>query len=91
MAHEMIEEGKLASEKQKNIQAAAEFWADMRKTDGFQNQPADLNVQVAAMTEEAAREPGSSSKQQVEAPFESRKNPKRRKRSDDEYKNPTIH
>jgi hypothetical protein len=26
MAHEMIEEGKLASEKQKNIQAAAEFW-----------------------------------------------------------------
>jgi hypothetical protein len=91
MAHEMIEEGKLASEKQKNIQAAAEFWADMRKTDGFQNQPADLNVQVAAMTEEAAREPGSSSKQQVEAPFESRENPKRRKRSDDEYKTPTIH
>jgi len=43
------------------------------------------------MTEEAVRESGSSSKQQVEAPFESRENPKRRKRSDDEYKNPTIH
>ena len=27
----------------------------------------------------------------MEAPFESRENPKRRKRSDDEYKNPTIH
>jgi len=63
----------------------------MRKTDGFQNQAAGLNVQVAAMTEEAAREPGSSSKQQMEAPFESRENPKRRKRSDDEYKTPTIH
>jgi len=91
MAHEMIEEGKLASEKQKNIQAAAEFWADMRKTHGFLNQAADPNVQVAAMTDEAAREPWSSSKQQVEAPFESRENPKRRKRSDDEYKIPTIH
>jgi hypothetical protein len=91
MAHEMIEEGKFAREKQKNIQASAEFWADMRKTDGFQNQAAGLNAQVAAMTEKAAREPGSSSKQQVEAPFENRKNPKRRKRSDYEYKKPTIH
>jgi hypothetical protein len=91
MTHEMIEEGKFASEKQKNIQTAAEFWADMRKTHGFLNQAAGLNVQVAAMTEEAAREPGSSSKQQVEAPFESQENPKRRKKSDDEYKNPTIH
>jgi hypothetical protein len=63
----------------------------MRQTHGFLNQAAGLNVQVAAMTEGAAREPGSSSKQQVEAPFESRENPKRRKRSDDEYKNPTIH
>jgi hypothetical protein len=85
MAHEMIEEGKLASEKQKNIQAAAEFWADMRKTHGFLNQATDLNVQVAAMTDEDAREPGSSSKQLMEAPFESRKNPKRRKRSDDTH------
>ena len=87
----MIQEGKLASEKQKNIQAAAEFWADMRKTHGFLNQAADPNAQVATMTDEATREPGSSSKQQVEAPFENRENPKRRKRSDDEYKNPTNH
>jgi hypothetical protein len=91
MAHEMIEEGKLANEKQKNIQAAAEFWADMRTTHGFLNQAAGLEVQVAAMTEEAVRKPGSSSKQQVETHFKSRENPKRRKRSDDEYKNPTIH
>jgi len=63
----------------------------MRKTHGFLNQAAGLNVQVPTMTEEAVRESGSSSKQQVQAPFESRENPKRRKRSDDEYKNPTIH
>jgi len=43
------------------------------------------------MTEVAAREPGSSSKQQMEALLESRENPKRRRRSDDEYKNPTNH
>jgi hypothetical protein len=91
MAHEMIEEGKLASEKQKNIQAAAEFWADMRQTHGFQNQATGLNVQAAAMTEVSAREPGSSSKQQVEALLESRENPKRRRRSDNAYKNPTNH
>ena len=84
MAHEMIEEGKLASEKQKNIQAAAEFWADMRKTHGFLNQAAGLNVQEAAITDETVRESGSSSKQQVEASFESRENPKRRKRTDDD-------
>jgi len=63
----------------------------MRKTHGFLNQAADPNVQVAAMTDEATREPGSSSKPQVEAPFESRENPKRRKRSDAEPKTPTIH
>ena len=34
--------------------------------------------------------PGTSSKQQVEAPFESREDPKRRRRSDDEPKTPTI-
>jgi len=37
------------------------------------------------MTDEAAREPGSSPKQQMEAHFESRENPKRRKRSDDTH------
>jgi hypothetical protein len=91
MAHEMKEEGKLASEKQKNIQAATEFWADMRQTHGFQNQATVLNVQAVSMTEVAAQEPGSSSKQQVEALLESRENPKRRRRSDDAYKNPTNH
>jgi hypothetical protein len=92
MTHEMIEEGKLASEKQKNIRAAAEFWADMRQTHGFQNQATGLKVQADAVTEVArAREPGSSSKQQVEAHLESQENPKRRRRSDDEYKNPTNH
>jgi hypothetical protein len=57
----------------------------MRKTHGFLNQAADPNVQVAARTDETAQEPGSSSKQQMEATFESRENPKRRKRSDDTH------
>ena len=63
----------------------------MRKTHGFLNQAAGLNVQEVAITDETVRESGSSSKQQVEASFESRENPKRRKRSDDEYKTPAIH
>ena len=87
----MIDEGKLASEKQKNIQAATEFWVDMRQTDGFQNQSEGLKVQAVSVTEVASREPGSPSKQQVEAPLEIRMNPKRRRRSEDEYKNPTTH
>jgi hypothetical protein len=45
-----------------------------------------------AVTEVArAREPGSSSKQQVEAHLESQENPKRRRRSDDEFTNQTNH
>jgi hypothetical protein len=81
MTHEMIEEGKLASEKQKNIQVAEEFLADMRQTHGFQNQEAGLKVQATAVTEVArAREPGSSSKQQVQTNLESQENPKRRRR-----------
>ena len=81
-----------ASEEKKNVQAATEFWAVMRATHGFQNQAEGLKVQAAAVTEVArAREPGSCSKQQVEAHLESQKNPKRRRRSDDEYKNPTNH
>ena len=36
-----------------------------------------------------AREPGTSSRQQVEAHLERQENPKRRRRSDDEYTNPT--
>jgi hypothetical protein len=64
----------------------------MRQTHGFQNQAAGLKVQAPAVTEVArARETGSSSKQQVEAHLESQENPKRRRRSDDEYTNPTNH
>jgi hypothetical protein len=64
----------------------------MRQTHGFQNQAEGLKVQAAAVTEVArAREPGSCSKQQVEAHLESQENPKRRRRSDDEYTNPTNH
>ena len=80
-----------ASEKQKNIQAAAEFWAVMRQTHGFQNQAEGLKVQAEPVTEVArTREPGSSSKQQVEAHLESQENPKTR-RSDDEFTNQTNH
>ena len=42
----MIEEGKLANEKQKNIQAATEFWADMRQTHGFQNQAGAVKLKL---------------------------------------------
>ena len=37
------------------------------------------------------REPGSSSKQQVQSHLESQENPKRRRRSDDEFTNQTNH
>jgi hypothetical protein len=81
-----------ASGEHKNIQASAEFWADMRQTHGFQNQAEGLKVQAAVVTEVArAREPGSSSKQQVQAHLENQENPKRRTRSDDEYTNQTNH
>ncbi len=80
------------SEKQKNIQAVVEFWATMRQTHGFQNQAEGLKVQAEAVTEVArTREPGSSSKQQVEAHLESQENPKTRRRSDDEFTNQTNH
>ena len=76
----------------KNTQAAAEFWAVMRQTHGFQNQAEGLKVQAVAVTEVArAREPGSSSKQQVQTNLESQENPKRRRRSDDEFTNQTNH
>jgi len=42
-----------ASEEHKNIQAAAEFWATMRQTHGFQNQAEGLKVQAAVVTEVA--------------------------------------
>ena len=74
-----------ASEEKKNVQAAAEFWAVMRATHGFQNQAAAAN-EVTPSTE-----PGTSSRQQAEAFLESQGNPKRRRGSDDEYTNPTNH
>jgi hypothetical protein len=81
-----------ASEEHKNIQAAAEFWAAMRQTHGFQHQAVSLQVQEVAMIEVAhTREPGSSSKQQVQAHLESHENPKRKTRSDDEYIIQTNH
>jgi hypothetical protein len=81
-----------ASEEQKNIQAASEFWAVMRHTHGFQNQAAGPRVQTAAANEVTPSiEPGTSSRQQAEAFLESQGNPKRRRGSDDEYTNPTNH
>jgi len=81
-----------ASEEKKNVQAAAEFRTVMRHTHGFQNQAAGPQVQAAAANEVApSPEPGTSSRQQVEAFLESQGNPKRRRGSDDESTNPTNH
>jgi hypothetical protein len=70
------------SEEEKNVQAAAEFWAVMRATHCFQNQAAAAN-EVTPSTE-----PGSPSRQQSEAPLENQRNPKRRRGSDWEYAEP---
>jgi len=81
-----------ASEEKKNVQAAAEFWAVLRHTHGFQNQAAGPQVQSAAANEVApSTESGTSSRQQAEAFLESQGNPKRRRGSDDESTNPTTH
>ena len=81
-----------ASEEKKNLQAAAEFWAVMQHTHGFQNQDAGPQVQATAANVVAhSTAPGTSSRQQVEAFLESQGNPKRRRGSDDKYKNPTNH
>ncbi len=59
---------------------------------GFQNQDAGPQVQAQAAKEVAPdREPESSSRQQEEAYLELQENPKTRRRSDDEYTNPTNH
>jgi hypothetical protein len=73
-----------ASEQQKNVQAAAEFWAVMRHTHGFQNQAAPAN-EVTTSTE-----PGTSSRQQAEASPKNHRNPKRRRGSDNEYTEPNT-
>jgi hypothetical protein len=73
-----------ASEEKKNVQASAEFWAAMRHAHGFQNQAAPAN-EVTTSTE-----PGTSSRQQAEASPKNHRNPKRRRRSDNEYTGPTT-
>ena len=73
-----------ASEEKKNVQAAAEFWAVMRHTHGFQNQSAPVN-EVTTSTE-----PGTSSRQQAEASPKNHRNPKRRRGPDNEYTEPTT-
>ena len=55
-----------ASEQQKNVQAAAEFWAVMRQTHGFQNLPTGPQVQSASTNEVApSTEPGTDRKSVV--------------------------
>jgi len=81
-----------ASEEQKNVQAAAEFWTAMRHTHGFQNPAAGPQVQAAAANEVApSPEPGTSSRQQAKAFPESQGNPKRKRGSHDAYTDPTNH
>ena len=81
-----------ASEEQKNVQAAAEFWAAMRHTHGFQNQAAGPQVQAVAVNEVApGTEPETPSRQPAETLLENQGNTKRRRGSDDEYTNPTNH
>ncbi len=74
----------IQSEEEKNVQAAAEFWAVMRATHGFQNQAAAAN-EVTPSTE-----PGTSSMQQAETFLENQRIPKRRRGSDGEYTEPTT-
>jgi hypothetical protein len=75
---------KTAIEEEKNVLAAAEFWAVMRDTHGFQNQAAAAN-EVTPSTE-----PGTSSRQQQEASLKNHRNSKRRRGSDNEYTEPTT-
>ncbi len=73
-----------ASEENKNIQAADEFWAVMRQTHGFQNQAAPGNEVTTSA------ESGASSRQQAEASPKNHRNPKRSRGSDNEYTEPTT-
>jgi hypothetical protein len=73
-----------ASEEKKNIQAAAEFWAVMRATHGFQNQAAAAN-EVTPSTKA-----GTSSRQKAEASLKNHRNPQRRRESDNEYTEQTT-
>jgi hypothetical protein len=73
-----------AIEEEKNVHAAAEFWAVMRTTHGLQNRAASAN-EVTPKTE-----PGTTSRQQAEAFLENQRNPKRRRGSDGDYTEPTT-
>jgi hypothetical protein len=69
-----------ASEEQKNVQAAAAFWAVMRQTHGFQNQAAGPQVPATAVNRVAtSTEPETPSRQSAEALLESQGNTKRRR------------
>ncbi len=64
----------------------------MRHSHGFQNQAAGPQVQAEAANEVVpSPESGTSSRQQAEAFLESQGNPKRKRGSDDEYRDPTNH
>ena len=81
-----------ASEQQKNVQAAAEFWAVMRQTHGFQNLPTGPQVQSASTNEVApSTEPGTPPRHPAETLLESLGNTKRRRGSDEEYTKSTNH
>jgi hypothetical protein len=72
------------SEEEKNVQAAAEFWAVMRATHCFQNQAAAAN-EVTPSTKA-----GTSSRQKAEASLKNHRNPQRRRESDNEYTEQTT-
>ena len=95
-----------ASEQQKNVQAAAAFWAVMRQTRGFQNKPTGPQIQDTAVKVVAPHGlqnqdtpgneistttiPGTSSKQQAAASRKNHNNPKRRRGPDNEYTKPNT-
>ena len=73
-----------AIEEEKNVRAAAAFWAVMRTTHGLQNRNAATN-DVTPQTES-----GTTLRQQAEASLENPRNPKRRRGSHGEYTEPTT-
>ena len=73
-----------ANEEEKNVRAAAAFWAVMRTTHGLQNRNAATN-DVTPQTES-----GTTLRQQAEASLENPRNPKRRRGSHGEYTEPTT-
>ena len=65
----------MEKEEKKNIQAAAEFWAVMRHTHGFQNQAASPQIQAVPANDVApSTETETPSRQPAEALLESQGN-----------------